>query len=277
VAEIGFFGSSRNVGNYRVPHFQLVLGGEWDNNAASFGQSIGAIPSKRVPEVVDHLLELYMQGRQKGEQFREFITRIGKKEIKEQIKPYTEVPPYEVDSWFYADWADARKFSIGDIGVGECAGEVVSLTDFGIATAESLRFDAQLVLEEGKDQARIDKAADLALQAMVSAAQALVKLQNIDVSNRPDQIIQEFRERFYETELFFDPYAKGKFAHYLFSAYEHRRAPKTLDIALQLIDEAGLFIEASHACNTRLLEARAIAPVDPFASLLTTKVQAVRA
>jgi sulfite reductase (ferredoxin) len=276
VAEIGFFGSSRNVGNYRVPHFQLVLGGEWDKNAAHFGQSLGAIPSKRVPEVVDHLLELYMQGRQKGERFRDFITRIGKKEIKEQIKPYTEVPPYEVDSWFYADWADARKFSIGDIGVGECAGEVVSLTDFGIATAESLRFDAQLALDEGKDQARIDKAAGLALQAMVSAAQALIKLQNIDISDDPDIIIQEFRQRFYETELFFDPYAKGKFAHYLFHAYERRDAPKNLDVALQLIDEAGLFIEAAHACNTRMLERQATVLADPFAAL-TGRVQAVRA
>jgi sulfite reductase (ferredoxin) len=276
VAEIGFFGSSRNVGNYRVPHFQLVLGGEWDKNAANFGQSLGAIPSKRAPEVVDHLLELYMQGREKGERFRDFITRIGKKAIKEQIKPYTEVPPYEVDSWFYADWADARKFSIGDIGVGECAGEVVSLTEFGIAAAESLHFDAQLALEEGKDRARIDKSANLALQAMISAAQALIKLQNIDISNDPEIIIREFRQRFYDTELFFDPYAKGKFAHYLFHAYEHRDAPKGLDVALQLIDEAGLFIEAAHACNTRMLERQATVLADPFAAL-SGRVQAVRA
>jgi sulfite reductase (ferredoxin) len=271
VAEIGFFGSSRNAGSYRVPHFQLVLGGEWDNNAANYGQSLGAIPSKRVPEVVDHLLEMYMQGREKGERFRDYITRIGKKEIKEQLQPYTEVPPYEVDSWFYADWADARKFSIGDIGVGECAGEVVTLTDFGIATAEGLHFNAQLALEEGKDQARIDKAAELALQAMVSAAQALIKVQNVDIADNPDRIIKEFRQRFYDTELFFDPYVKGKFAHYLFSAYEQRGEQKDLDAVLRLIQEAGLFIEAAHACNTRMLENRATAVANPFAGLVTAR------
>jgi sulfite reductase (ferredoxin) len=267
VAEIGFFGSSRNVGNYKVPHFQLILGGEWDNNAANYGQSMGAIPSKRVPEVVDHLLEIYMQEKENGERFRSFISRVGKKRIKEEIKPFTEVPPYEVDSWFYADWADARKFSIGDIGVGECAGEVVSLTDFGIAAAEGLHFDAQVALEEGTGQARIDKAAALAYQAMLSAAQALIKVQNVDIADNPEVIVTEFRRRFYDTELFFDPYAKGKFAHYLFNAHEHQAEQQSLDSVQRLIQEASLFIEAAHACNHRLLEARATAVVNPFGQI----------
>lgn len=277
VAEIGFFGSSRNVKGFRVPHFQLVLGGEWDNNAAHYGQTFGAIPSKRVPEVVDHLLTLYMEDRQNGEKFREYIARRGKKEIKTEIAPFTTVPAYNEDRSYYADWADAREFTIGDIGVGECAGEVVSLTDFGIALAEGLHFEAQVAVEKTSDQASVDAAARLALEAMVSAAQALIKVQNIDIADDPDVIMEEFRTRFYDTKLFFDPYAKGKFAHYLFKAYEHRDAPKTLDIALRLIEEAGLFIEASHACNDRLQAAQLQAPANPFKDLVGRKVKAVKA
>ncbi|MCB0198265.1 MAG: nitrite/sulfite reductase, partial [Anaerolineae bacterium] len=101
--------------------------------------------------------------------------------------------------------------------------------------------------------------------------------QNIDVSNDPAVIVDEFKTRFYDTELFFDPYAKGKFAHYLFNAYEHRDKPKTLDIALRLIEEAGLFIEASHACNERLQAAQLTAPANPFTELLSRKVTAVSA
>jgi sulfite reductase (ferredoxin) len=272
VAEIGFYGSSRNVGSYRVPHFQLVLGGEWDNNAAHYGQTFGAFPSKRIPEIVDHLLELYLQGRQKGEKLRAFIGRTGKKVIKESLKPFLEVPAYEVDRSFYADWADAREFTIGDIGVGECAGEVVSLTDFGIATAEGLHFDAQVALDEGQAEVSVEKAADLALEAMLSGAQALIKLQNVDIADDPAAIIQEFQQRFYDTELFFDPYAKGKFARYLFDAYKHRTQPKNSDIAARLIQEAGLFIEAAHACNTRLLESRATAPINLFDQILVRPV-----
>lgn len=274
VAEIGFFGSSRNVNGYRVPHFQLILGGEWDNNAAHYGQTLGAIPSKRVPEVVDHLLDLYMQNRQNGESFRQFIVRTGKKELKSQVAPFTEVPPYEVDQSFYADWSDAREFSIGDIGVGECAGEVVTLTDFGIVTAERLHFDAQIALEEGQDQTSVARSAELSLQAMLSSAQALIKMQNIDIADDSEVIINEFRERFYETELFFDPYAKGKFARYLFNAYEHRDESKNIDIALRLIEEAGLFIEAAHACYQRMLENGANKPINPFPKL--ARAQAVR-
>ncbi|MEW5958839.1 MAG: nitrite/sulfite reductase [Chloroflexota bacterium] len=257
VADIGFFGSSRNVGNYRVPHFQVVLGGQWDENAAYFGQSMIAVPSKRIPEVVDRLLDLYMHGRQPGEHFRDYVIRVGRKEIKDQLKPFTAVPAHEVDPSFYIDWSDAREFTIGDIGVGECAGEVVTLTDFGIAAAEQLHFDAQVVLDEGVDQARVDDAAGLAFKAMLKSAQALIKTQNIDIADEPEVIVDEFRQRFYDTQLFFDPFAKGKFASYLFKAYARRNGPVTLEAARQLIEEAGLFIEATHACNTRLLEARA--------------------
>ena len=267
VAEIGFFGSSRNVNGYRVPHFQVILGGEWSNNAANYGQTFGAVPSKRVPEVVDHLISLYMETRQPGERFRDFVVRIGKKQMKAELKPFTSIPTYEEDASYYADWSDAREFSIGDIGVGECAGEVVTLTDFGIAAAESLHFDAQIALDEGKDDAQAQQSAGLSLQAMISGAQALIKAQNIDIADDPEAIIKEFKRRFYDTELFFDPYAKGKFAHYLFSAYEQRAESKTLDNALQLIEEAGLFIEAAHACNNRMLEevnAKPVAAPVPF-------------
>lgn len=253
VADIGFFGSSRNVGNYRVPHFQLILGGEWANNAGSYGQAQGAIPSKRVPEVVDHLLDLYLGQHQRGESFREFVNRYGRTAIKASLKPFTEVPDHNDDPSFYTDWADAREFSIGDIGVGECAGEVVSLTEFGIAAAEGLHFDAQVVLEGGRDQARVDKAATLAYNAMISAAQALIKQQNADIANDPALIVDEFKSRFYDTQLFFDPFAKGKFAHYLFDAHQRRNGSVSLDRALELVEEAGLFIEAAHACHSRLL------------------------
>jgi sulfite reductase (ferredoxin) len=187
--------------------------------------------------------------------------RVGKKDLQQHLKPFTEVPPYRIDSSFYTDWSDAREFSIGDIGVGECAGEVVSLTDFGIAKAEGLHFEAQVLLDERKDDEGIKKAADMALNAMLTAAQALLKVQNMGISNHPDLVIAEFRKYFYDTELFFDPFVKGKFAGYLFSAYKHRHQPINREKALQLMEETRLFIEAAHECNSRLL---ALGLTNPF-------------
>ena len=254
VAEIGFYGSNRLIDRHRVPHLHLILGGEWGNNASQYGQSLGVIPTKRVPEVVDFLLDFYLKNKQNGENFPQFVNRIGKKEIKEQVQPFTQVPTYEADPSFYTDWGDAREYTIGDIGIGECAGEVVSLTNFDVAMAESLNFDATLLLEEGSTNGNVQKAADKSLAAMVKAAQALLKVPNVDIADDPDVIVRDFKHYFYDTELFFDPFVRGKFASYLFNAYDNRQVPATLDRALQSVEEARLFIEAAYECHSRLMQ-----------------------
>ncbi|MEO1521257.1 MAG: nitrite/sulfite reductase [Cyanobacteria bacterium J06633_2] len=255
VAEIGFYGSSRLVDRHRVPHFHLVLGGEWDNNAAQYGQSLGVIPSKRIPDVVEFLIDMYMAERQDNEKFAQFVRRVGKKSIKDRVQPFTLIPAYAEDRSFYHDWSDSREYSIGDIGVGECAGEVVTLTDFGVAKAESIYFDATLLLEEESMNGNVQEAADKALESMIKAAQGLLKVGNIDITDDASVIVSEFRKYFYDTELFFDPFAKGKFASYLFNAFEQRDQPADLDRAKRLIEEARLFIEAAHDCNARMVQA----------------------
>src|SRR3984885_7564808 len=52
LADLGFYGVSRKMAGYAVPHFQVVLGGEWDHNGGSYGLPVMAIPSKRIPETV---------------------------------------------------------------------------------------------------------------------------------------------------------------------------------------------------------------------------------
>jgi hypothetical protein len=44
---------SRKVSGYAVPHFQVVLGGQWTNNAGSYGLPMVAIPSKNIPDLVE--------------------------------------------------------------------------------------------------------------------------------------------------------------------------------------------------------------------------------
>ena len=57
IADIGFLGVSRNVKGRRVPHFQLVVGGQRKDNASTYGLAIGAFPSKVVPKVVDEMVD----------------------------------------------------------------------------------------------------------------------------------------------------------------------------------------------------------------------------
>src|SRR6266705_348737 len=46
VADLGFYGVSRKIAVYAVPHFQVVLGGQWEKNAGPYGLPVVAVPSK---------------------------------------------------------------------------------------------------------------------------------------------------------------------------------------------------------------------------------------
>jgi sulfite reductase (ferredoxin) len=248
VADLGFYGVSRKKSGYAVPHFQVVLGGEWENNGGSYGLPVVAVPSKNIPQVVTRLTDRYVANRKSGESFKDFVKRIGKIEIKSLLEDLTRLPADDADQSFFSDWGDPREYSLGDMGVGECAGEVVAAIEFDLAAAECEVFEAQLDLEKGNFQ----QAARTAYLAMLRAAKALVKLELQDVPNDPDRIIREFTTRFYDTQKFFDSFAGGKFAQYLFAAHAASNKPSNPDSARYLIDEAQLFIDASHACYNRL-------------------------
>ncbi len=79
-----------------------------------------------------------------------------------------------------------------------------------------------------------------------------MKIKNPNVSDTADQIVSEFRTRFYDTQLFFDPFAGGKFANYLFDAHEKLNGSYTAYSSRYLIDEAQLFIDAAHSCYNRM-------------------------
>jgi len=253
VADIGFYGVSRKHGNRRVPHFQVILGGQWTENAGSYGLAVVAVPSKRIPEVVDRITGFYVDQRQNGESFQDFVQRIGKARIRQLLDDLTPLPDYEDDRNLFSDWRDPREYTIGDMGVGECAGEVVALTEFGLAAGERQVFEAQVQLDDGDSNG----AALRAYQAMLQAAKALVQTENIDITDDPDHILREFRNRFYDTERFFDPFARGKFAHYLFEAHEHppgANGGSDAEDAHRRIEEAQLFIEAAYSCYNRMSE-----------------------
>ncbi len=257
VADIGFYGISRNIGSYTVPHFQVVLGGKWKDNGGSYGLAVGAIPSKRVPDVVTRVTERFVREREKGESFQDFISRIGKLEVKRLLEDLTRVPSHDVDPSYYSDWGDPREFTLKDMGIGECAGEVVSQAQFTLAGSERELFESQIML----DNCDFGKAVQTAYRSMLHAAQGLIKTQYADIPDDPETILAEFRARFYDTKVFHDKYAGSKFADFLFMADESLKknggnGKTTQDLAHQRIEEAQLFIDAAHSCYGRLMGAQ---------------------
>jgi sulfite reductase (ferredoxin) len=250
IADIGFYGINRNIKGFQVPHFQVILGGKFHDNAGEYGVAIGAVPSKRIPEAVSSITEFYVRGRLKDERFQDFVARVGKKAIKDLLEDLTKIPSHDVDRSYYSDWGDPREFTLSDMGVGECAGEVVSPAEFTLAASERELFEAQLLLDAGHGQ----PAVKAAYASMVRAARGLVQAQNPAIGENEEQIIAEFTKRYYDTQLFWDKYAGGKFAEYLFKAKEFVSDGKAADAdrAVQLLQEAQLFIDAAHDCHNKL-------------------------
>jgi len=248
VADIGFYGNSRNVNGYTVPHFQVILGGKWVENAGSYGLAMGSVPSKRIPELIENLTGKWVQERNGDETFQAYCLRLGKKALKAVIDQFTHVPPHDTDASYYSDWGDPREFTIGDMGTGECAGELVSLAQFGFTAAESAAFEAQLA-HEAKDYEKADR---LAYQAMLEAAKTLVHVQWRDVPNMPDAITNEFKSRYHDTGLFADRFAKDQFANYFLARHTTGPGRLTDEDTHRLIEEANLFIDAAHKCYAKV-------------------------
>ena len=75
LAAIGLQGSARKVGGRFVPQYFVLLGGGVDERGVSFGKLAGKVPARRVPEVVERLVDLYLSERTEGEGAGPFFAR----------------------------------------------------------------------------------------------------------------------------------------------------------------------------------------------------------
>ena len=244
IADIGFYGTSRTIDSRKVPHFQVVLGGRWVENGGSYGLAIGSVPAKQVPEALQRITDQYVKESQEGQTFQDFVQSVGKRALRKSIEDLMQIQSYKEAPSFYSDWGDPREFTIGDMAMGECAGEVVTLVQFELAEAERQVFESQLKL----DEADYGAADALGYSAMLQAAKALIRIEFLDVPADPNTIVNEFRTRFFDTRLFHDKYAGEKFAQYFFHRHANPPERHTSDSAHRLVEETQLFIEAAYRC-----------------------------
>ncbi len=256
VADIGFFGVSRRIGGYHVPHFQVVLGGQWGENAGAYGLAVVAVPSKHVPTALDRITALFVQEGAQDDSFQAFVARLGKPRFRALLEDLRTIPEHEDAPDFYSDWGDPREYSIGDMGVGECAGQVVTPVEFGLQAAERELYEAQ----DRFDQGDSGGAADIAYGAMLLAARSLARDLDETLGEAPDEVVQAFRTHLWDTKRFHDRFAGGKFGNYLFRTHTERGngSETNPERARQSVEEAQLFIEAAYSCHGRMLEEAAV-------------------
>ena len=133
------------------------------------------------------------------------------------------------------------------MGEGECAGEVVSLAEFGFTAAESTAFEAQLLL----DERQFVKPRRWRTTRCCRPPARWCKCTWPDAPSDPAAIVHEFKTRFVDTKIFWDTYHPGQFANYLINRHGTADTRYTKDTAHKIVEEANLFIDAAHKADAK--------------------------
>jgi sulfite reductase beta subunit-like hemoprotein len=117
IADIGFYGNVRKIGEQQAPYYQLLLGGKVDSNGVRFGRQILSVPARPIPAIVRELLLFYQQDRHPAESFSAWMTRTADRAIVERLKPLADVENASAN--LFVDWGDTETYSL-KLGRGEC-------------------------------------------------------------------------------------------------------------------------------------------------------------
>jgi sulfite reductase beta subunit-like hemoprotein len=117
IADIGFYGNARKIGERQAPYYQLLLGGKVDASGVRFGRQVMPVPAKPIPAIIRELLSFYKFDRQPVESFSEWVARTPDEDIIARIRPLTDVT--NASEELFMDWGDTETYSL-KLGRGEC-------------------------------------------------------------------------------------------------------------------------------------------------------------
>jgi sulfite reductase beta subunit-like hemoprotein len=117
IADIGFYGNVRKVGDQQAPYYQLLLGGKVNADGVRFARQIMSVPARPIPAIIRELLAFYQSDRQAAESFSAWVSRTPDRAIKDRLHPLAEVNVTTED--LFVDWGDTETYSL-KLGRGEC-------------------------------------------------------------------------------------------------------------------------------------------------------------
>lgn len=93
VADVGFYGMTRKVGEYEVPVYNILVQGGITKGVASYGAPIGKVPARLAPVAFKRIVEFYRTYRQGPESFYDFVTRVTVEPLKKLIEDLVNWKP----------------------------------------------------------------------------------------------------------------------------------------------------------------------------------------
>lgn len=125
IANIGFHGSTIKDGTQLIPAVQLLMGGGvLGGGDGVIAEKIIKLPTKKAIKAVDQILNDYKQNAN-DLLFNEYFKKQGSHYFYNLLKPLANEP---LENEEYKDWGQNIPFNM-NIGVGECAGVVLDLSD----------------------------------------------------------------------------------------------------------------------------------------------------
>src|SRR3954467_5025256 len=120
IATIGFQGSVRRVGSRAVPQYFVLVGGGAQDRGVSFGRLAAKIPARRIPDVVERLIDLYARERAVDETATAFFQRIELEAVKERLADLETLRPGDAVPADFIDLGEATEFA-PEVMDGECS------------------------------------------------------------------------------------------------------------------------------------------------------------
>lgn len=117
IADIGFYGNVRKIGEQQAPYYQMLLGGQVNADGVRFGRQILSVPARPIPAIIRKLLAFYQTDRHAGESFSTWVTRTSDEVLKQRLQSFAEVTSDSED--IFVDWGDTETYSL-KLGRGEC-------------------------------------------------------------------------------------------------------------------------------------------------------------
>jgi sulfite reductase (NADPH) hemoprotein beta-component len=120
IATIGFQGSVRRLGSRAVPQYFVMVGGGAHDRGASFARLAAKVPVRRIPEVVERLIDLYTRERNPEESATAYFGRVELDVVKSTLADLERLQPGDAVPADFIDLGEAAEFA-PEVMEGECA------------------------------------------------------------------------------------------------------------------------------------------------------------
>jgi sulfite reductase beta subunit-like hemoprotein len=122
IANIGFYGASIRAGDHTIPAYVAHIGGNYEGGDIVYGQRLKVrLPAKRAAEAVERWIRMYEDGREEGEHFNAYASRVGTKKFEEAVADLAMPVEFGLETMDqFIDWTKNAPFVV-QRGEGECA------------------------------------------------------------------------------------------------------------------------------------------------------------